>query len=363
MKDAFPAGAIGTLFSLSDTAVIGTQNRIIAFMNPAAQRTLGRDETGRPASCLFPQYVLQSQATEFVTSATIAGKHAIVTVTSLAAFRLYTLTFDQHDAPAATAVFAAQLSALANLRLVTDFFTRYCEKQNNEKLERYAAELASCFYRLNRWSSNAVTLAALRNGTLPFLPVAVDLREQFTHMIDSVRFFAKKRGIDILLELPEGPLIYQLDPNLIEQMALNIICNSLLHCQSGDHLRIVVGTGGSNRSFFIAFNDTGSGIPPDKLATIFHSYLPKSNVPEEDGGAGFGLAVSLGIAELHGGTIIAESSEKNGTCIRVLLSAGLRSTGQLRNNPIDYYAQNNSTLLTGLADFLDPGDFPAKLLD
>lgn len=361
MKDVFPAGTIGTLFSLSDTAVIGAQNRIIAFMNPAARRALGRDETGRPASSLFPQYVLQSQATEFVTSATIAGKHAIITVTSLAAFRLYTLSFDRDDAPAPTPVFAPQLSTLASFRLVLDYFTRYCEGKNDEKLERYTAELASCFFRINRWSSNAATLAALLNGTLPFLPVAVDLRELFENVTDGVRFFAEKRGINILLELPEGKLIYVLDPNLIEQMALNILSNSLSHCQSGDHIRIVIGSSGS--SLFIAFNDTGSGIPADKLAAIFHSYQQRDNVPDADSGAGFGLAVSLGIAEMHGGTIIAESSEKNGTSIRVLLSAGIRSTGQLKSEPPAYQTQQNTALLTGLADYLDTSDFQAKLLD
>lgn len=362
MKDAFPAGTIGTLFSLSDTAVIGTQNRIIAFMNPAAQRALGCDETGRPASRLFPQYVLQSQATEFTTSATVAGKHAIVTVTSLAAFRLYTLSFDRNDAPMPVPVFASQLSTLANFRLVMDYFTRYCEGKNDEKLERYTAELASCYYRIYRWSSNAATLAALENGTLPFLPAAVDLRELFEHILDGVRFFAKKHGIDILLDIPEGRLIYVLDPNLIEQMAMNILCNSLLHCKSGDRIRIVIGTNGNN-GFFIAFNDTGSGIPPDKLSTIFRSYLPNGSTPDEDSGAGFGLAVSLGIAELHGGTIIAESSENNGTSIRVLINTNLLSTSPLKSDRPAYHTQQNAALLTGLADFLDASDFQAKLLD
>lgn len=361
MKDAFPAGAIGTLFSLSDTAVIGTQNRIIAFMNPAAQRALGCDETGRPASCLFPQHVLQSQAAEFVTSATVAGKHAIVTVTSLAAFRLYTLSFDRHDRPAASPVFAPQLSTLASFRLVTDYFTHYCEGKGDEKLERYSAELARCFYLINRWSSNAATLAAIQNGTLPFLPLAVDLKERFEHMIEGVRFFAEKHGISILLEAPESKLICSLDPNLIDQMALNILCNSLLHCRSGDHIRVTIGTGSS--SVFIAFNDSGSGIPADKLASIFSSYLPKGDIPDEDSGAGFGLAVSLGIAEMHGGTIIAESSEKNGTSIRVLLSTNISGASQLKSAPPAYLTHQNINLLTGLADFLDTSDFQAKLLD
>lgn len=361
MKDAFPAGAIGTLFSLSDTAVIGVQNRIIAFMNPAAQRALGRDETGRPASCLFPQHILQSQAPEFVTSATIAGTHAIVTVTSLAAFRLYTLSFDRHEGPLNSPVFVPQLSTLANFRLVTDYFTHYCEGKNDKKLERYSAELARCFYLINRWSSNASTLAAIQNGTLPFLPVAIDLKERFENMIGGVRFFAEKYGIDILLEAPEGNMICSLDPNLIDQMALNILCNSLLHCRRGDHIHVILGTG--NNSIFIAFNDTGSGIPADRLATIFSSYLPRRDVPDDDSGAGFGLAVSLGIAEMHGGTIIAESSEKNGTSIRVLLSTKIHGKGHFKSAPPAYQTQQNTALLTGLADFLDTSDFQAKLLD
>lgn len=361
MKEAFPAGMFGTLFTLSDTAVIGTQNRIIAFMNPAAQRILGCDETGRPVSCLLPQHVIQSQATEFVTAATLVGKHAIITVTSLAAFRLYTLTFDQTDNPPPSPIFAPQLSTLANFRLVTEYFTRYCEDKGDAKLSRYSAELSKCFYLINRWSVNASLLSALQNGTLPFLPVTVDLKQQFSDLLDGVRFFAEKRGIDILLEAPESRMIYTLDPNLIEQMALNIICNSLLHCERGDRVRVTLSASGS--SIFIAFNDTGSGIPADKLASIFSSYLPRNRAPAEESGAGFGLAVALGIAERHGGTILAESSEKNGTSIRVLLSASISGSGQLKCDPPAYLMQQNSDLLTGLADFLDASDFQAQLLD
>ena len=191
--------------------------------------------------------------------------------------------------------------------------------------------------------------------------MTVDLKQQFSDLLDGVRFFAEKRGIDILLEAPESRMIYTLDPNLIEQMALNIICNSLLHCERGDRVRVTLSSRGS--SIFIAFNDTGSGIPADKLASIFSSYLPRNRAPAEESGAGFGLAVALGIAEMHGGTILAESSEKNGTSIRVLLSASISGSGQLKCDPPAYLMQQNSDLLTGLADFLDASDFQAQLLD
>ena len=58
MSDIFPTEAIAALFSLTDSAVIGTQNQRIAFLNPAARRALACDDVGRPASCLFPAHVL-----------------------------------------------------------------------------------------------------------------------------------------------------------------------------------------------------------------------------------------------------------------------------------------------------------------
>lgn len=361
MKDAFTAVAVGSLFSLSNTAVIGTQNRMIVFMNPAAQRILGCDETGRSASRLFPPHILQSQASEFISSATIAGHHAIVAVTSLSSFRLYTLTFDQQEDAKTSPVFAPHLSTLANFRLVTEYFMHYTEQLNDPKFARYSAELMKCYYQIHRWSVNAATLSALMNKTLPFLPVAVNLKAFFEEMLDGVQFFSEIHGIEITFDAPDGNLIYMLDPELVERMVLNILSNSLMHCKRGDRVRITLSVGNDN--ILLSVHDTGSGIPADKMASIFCSYLPRDPALTKDDGSGFGLAVALGIAELHGGTILVESSAQNGTSIRVLLSAKLPVSGQFKAAPPAYGAQQSANLLSGLSDFLDVSDFQSKLLD
>lgn len=358
MKNELPGGAYGALFTLSPAAVIGVQSRVIAFMNPAAQRALGRDETGSPAARLLPPHVLQSQAAEFVTAATVAGRHAVVTVTSLGSLRLCTLAFDADEPVMPTPVFAPQMTALGNLRLVADYFTRYGEENADEKLAWYASELVRCYYTMHRWVSNAATLAALRASSLPFQPVPTELCRLLADLLDGARFFAERHGIALQLELPETETTCALDPALIEQMVLNIVSNSLRHCCPGDCVHVTLAAHGAG-SLVLAFHDTGTGIPGDRLADIFRGYRPETPARDESG-AGLGLAVALGIAELHGGTILVESSEKNGTSVRVLLSATLPAAAPLRADPPAYQARQSAALLTGLADFLDTDDCQEK---
>lgn len=66
----------------------------------------------------------------------------------------------------------------------------------------------------------------------------------------------------------------------------------------------------------IAISDTGHGIPPENLETIFEPYFTTKEVGD---GTGMGLAVVHGIVESYGGHIAVESSEVHGTTFFVYL--------------------------------------------
>ena len=360
MSDIFPTEAIAALFSLTDSAVIGTQNQRIAFLNPAARRALACDDVGRPASCLFPAHVLQSQAREFVTSAEIRGRRALLAVTTLGTFRLYTLHFEAKP-ELVNPIFVPQLDTLASFRLVADYFSHYAETADDPKLTRYSAELMRFYYQFHRWIRNASTLSALHDGTLPFQPTPVDCVAFLESVLTDVRYFAEIHGITLESDLPEGALLCEFDAGLIEQMLMNILVNSLLHCDKGDRVHVTLSSG-KDRIYFTVY-DTGSGIPPHKLATVFRSYAVQSLSPAEAGGAGFGLAVALGIAEKHGGTILVESSEGAGTSVRVLLEKKLPEGDAFKCMPPVYQARQNTALFSGLADFLDVKAFQSGAVE
>jgi len=73
----------------------------------------------------------------------------------------------------------------------------------------------------------------------------------------------------------------------------------------------------------LEFQDSGKGIPSDKLEKIFDKFK-KVDISKE--GTGLGLAISKDIVELHGGKIWAESKLEAGSRFIVLLPRSLRQT-------------------------------------
>ena len=62
-----------------------------------------------------------------------------------------------------------------------------------------------------------------------------------------------------------------------------------------------------------AVRDTGEGIPPDQLGTIFDKFEQVSGSSGERKGAGLGLSIARSLVELHGGRIWAESEVGKGS--------------------------------------------------
>ena len=64
----------------------------------------------------------------------------------------------------------------------------------------------------------------------------------------------------------------------------------------------------------LAVHNTGTTIPKEKLDRIFERfYQIESSLTREHGGAGLGLAIARGMAEVCGGGISVKSSEEQGT--------------------------------------------------
>jgi signal transduction histidine kinase len=77
----------------------------------------------------------------------------------------------------------------------------------------------------------------------------------------------------------------------------------------------------------IAISDTGHGIPPAELESIFEAFY----TTKKDTGTGLGLWVSKGIAEKHHGTLTVKSSQRmedHGTVFTMVLPRMSSDTGE-----------------------------------
>jgi two-component system sensor histidine kinase ChvG len=116
---------------------------------------------------------------------------------------------------------------------------------------------------------------------------------------------AKKKGIDFIVDLPEGAITVQGLEARLAQVFVNLITNAISFCEDGDAIRIWARK--RENRILIVVEDTGPGIPDQALSKIFKRFY--SQRPDEHFGnnSGLGLAISKQIVEAHGGVIWAEN--------------------------------------------------------
>lgn len=103
------------------------------------------------------------------------------------------------------------------------------------------------------------------------------------------------------------------DPHQLEHLFVNMCLNALqaMTPQGGD---LTIRVGKQRGHALITISDTGKGIPPERLATLFEPF--QSGHPE---GIGLGLYSCKNIVEAHQGRIAAESQPGIGTTFRIWL--------------------------------------------
>lgn len=295
MSNTLIIDSLNTLFSMSNTAVIGAQEQFVAFMNPAAQELFRGNRTNHKLTELLPAHITEATATEFVTSATIEKRHVIISVTSFGAFRLFSFVPQDENALRAGAQFAPFLASLNAFRTLTTYFSDYAMQLSDVRFRRNAAELTQFYYRLLRFTLNASTASGLYDGTLAFMPQLCDLGKECRTLLDNIQPITDANGIVLEVSIPDESINCALDTALIQRMLLNIIANCTERCKHGDRIRFTVTQEGDHAD--ITIRDDGVRIPPEKLGTIFIP-LRVTGVDFSDlSSNSFGLTVALGIAE------------------------------------------------------------------
>ena len=144
----------------------------------------------------------------------------------------------------------------------------------------------------------------------PFGPAAV-VRE--TVDLVAAQVAAKQLWLEVKIDgdLPEA---VNADSTRLRQILLNLLGNALKFTQTGG-IRISVGhaadDGGRLR---IEVEDTGPGIPADRLDRLFQRFSQvDGSISRQHGGSGLGLAICLGLTELMGGRIGVDSVEGEGS--------------------------------------------------
>lgn len=352
MKEDIPN--IGHLFSLSRDPVLCEREGIVTDMNSSAIALFGGDMIGRPISTLIPSALLSQEMDTFVSEAQIAGKNATVSCATYHGFRLY--SFIIPDLPEEKPVeqpFSASLREITNtINFASDQIAKYSKKNNDAKMNRYAAILNHSTSKLKRLVKSYTLITACMNNTQPFHPVMTSINDICSSIVDAVADLSKPYGITVEFTCNDEVLSC-VDPDLIQRMLLNLLSNSLLHTAEGGTIHVNLKSTSSLISITIA--DNGSGIPSKLLPTVFSMRNEPISTDVGHVSAGLGLGVADSIAKLHDGTIMIQSVEGKGTTVAVHLKR--KEDNSLMAHGEGYRISMSDTLMTELSTWLSSEDY------
>jgi signal transduction histidine kinase len=140
----------------------------------------------------------------------------------------------------------------------------------------------------------------------PLEKYPLDINKALHDTAESMLASAERSGLSLDLELVFGPLYIEGDLYALNRIHRNLLTNAFQ--ATTPQGRVVIRTLRQNDQAIIEIADTGSGIPAERLSTIFDDY-----VTTKKQGLGLGLALSKKLVEQLGGTISVASQVGVGT--------------------------------------------------
>ena len=185
-----------------------------------------------------------------------------------------------------------------------------------EFLESSRAQLE----RLDWLALNLLELSKLDSGLLLLDLRPEDLRATVEQAVEQAAAAARRRSIELTVDLPGEPVPIRHDPVRVGQVVTNLVGNGLKFTARGGRVQVRVRATPEGAEILVA--DTGIGIDPVELPRIFDRFYRGSRATEARGsGSGLGLAIVRSIVEMHGGTVTVESRLGEGSLFRVELPA------------------------------------------
>lgn len=172
------------------------------------------------------------------------------------------------------------------------------------KREHYLAVIMEESDRMDALVRELLDLSRLEAGAETLRPEDVDLEELVRRIFARLERPLAEKGCRLSLDL--AAVRVRGDCEKLERAVANYASNALRHCSPGGEVRVkLTGPGGWAR---IAVENDGENIPAAELPRLFETFYRGDSARSRDsGGAGLGLAIVRGMANLHGGRCGAEN--------------------------------------------------------
>ena len=165
--------------------------------------------------------------------------------------------------------------------------------------------------------NDLLDLSKVESGFVTLEEIDFALPAVLDTTVEILSMRAKEKGIELRCELgPRIPASLKGDPDRLRQVLINLVGNAIKFTVAGEVLiRVELDPADPHPGALrFSVSDTGIGIPPDKLDSIFEAFVQADpSTARNYGGTGLGLAISKHLVQLMNGRIWAENNPHAGT--------------------------------------------------
>lgn len=164
--------------------------------------------------------------------------------------------------------------------------------------------------RLARLVNEILDFSRLKNNDVTLIKKSVDLGASASAVVSMLEKTLSGKELILETRIPKSLPPVLGDEDRIQQILFNLLGNAVKFTQKG---RITLSASVNGENISVSVTDTGSGIPADKLESIFEPFEQADAPAAGIGGTGLGLAITRKLVRLHGGRIRVESTPGKGT--------------------------------------------------
>lgn len=201
-------------------------------------------------------------------------------------------------------------------------------------LEKYIKIMRQNGHRLLRLINNIIDLTKIDSGFSLINIHNHNIVAVVENITLSVADYIKSKGLELIFDTDVEEKIIACDEEKIERIMLNLLSNATKYSKAGGTINVDVKD--LNTEVMIIVQDTGVGIPYDKLNVIFQRFRQVDELlTRRAEGSGIGLSLVKSLVEAHKGTIEVSSVEGVGSKFVITLPATVLHDNEITDKALD----------------------------
>jgi PAS domain S-box-containing protein len=185
--------------------------------------------------------------------------------------------------------------------------------------------------------NQVLDLSKIEAGRITLNPTNFDLYRLLDDLENMFQLKANNQGLQLRFDLSSDiPQHLCTDEVKLRQVLINLLSNAIKFTKEGRvsvRVRAVMGKGKDSSNYPLHFEveDTGSGMAPDELDSLFEAFVQTKSGQQLQEGTGLGLTIARSFVQLMGGEMSVSSQVGHGTVFKFDISVSVAEPARIKS--------------------------------